>query len=351
MTIKRVILFLVTFIIIADNVVVSCQSRDRVVNLKGKWQFNIGDDMKWALPSFDAKGWDEIYAPSAWENQGFYGYDGYAWYRKWFYCPVNLQGKSLEMQLGNIDDVDEAYLNGKLIGGTGFFPPKYKTAYDAWRNYPIPASYLNYGGNNVIAIRVFDAEQAGGIVNGELGVYVINDQPVPELDLSGQWKFMTGDRKEWKKPDFDDDSWSSIYVPSYWEVQGYQDYDGIAWYRKNFTIPDYMKNKKLVLVLGKIDDLDETYLNGVQIGSTGNIFFDPTESPLNDYYQKLRGYYIPDGVLLQNKENVIAVRVYDCYINGGIYSGPVGLMTQEKYSAYWKSHKKKKSFWEWLIKN
>ena len=33
--------------------------------------------MDWSDKNYDDSGWDVIFAPSAWENEGFNGYDGY----------------------------------------------------------------------------------------------------------------------------------------------------------------------------------------------------------------------------------------------------------------------------------
>ncbi len=57
-----------------------------------------------------------------------------------------------------------------------------------------------------------------------------------------------------------------------WEMQGYDAYDGFAWYRQKVFIPSSMKKQKLsemgglVLYLGRIDDVDVTYLNGQVLG-------------------------------------------------------------------------------------
>src|SRR5690606_35378066 len=40
-------------------------SRDRVVNLRGKWRFSVGDDARWASPVFDDAKWSEVDAPDA----------------------------------------------------------------------------------------------------------------------------------------------------------------------------------------------------------------------------------------------------------------------------------------------
>ena len=56
----------------------------RTINLHKKWKFRIGDNLKWISPSYDDRSWESIKVPSTWENQGFHGYDGYAWYRLHF---------------------------------------------------------------------------------------------------------------------------------------------------------------------------------------------------------------------------------------------------------------------------
>ncbi len=332
-----------------------CQQNPQLLGLNGTWRFSIGDDMERAAPKFDDSQWDFINAPSAWEEQGYYGYDGYAWYRKEVYFQKAWRSVKLQLHMGFIDDVDEVYFNGHLIGKSGSFPPKYKTAYTVYRTYTIPSNYIVYGGNNVIAVRVFDAELSGGILRGDLGIYLAGYQAIPDLDLSGQWRFFLGDNPEWKEPSWDDKRWAFISVPSFWEKQGYDGYDGVAWYRKKFKLPENLANKTLVLMLGKIDDIDEVYLNGQLIGSTGHIKQNPKESELGEYYQKFRGYYIPKGLLKTKGENTLVVRVYDGFVDGGIYEGPVGIITSARYVEFWKSQPKpaqqnqNSGFWDWLF--
>lgn len=328
---------------------VNSQDNERkYVSLEGKWKFSIGDNNAWSQPGFNDSQWEEIKAPSPWEEQGFNGYDGYAWYRKHFFCPASLKGKMLYLHMGYIDDVDEVYINGRLVGFSGSFPPDYQTAYNSYRRYPLPEDLLKINGDNIVSVRVYDAQLSGGIVSGDLGIYASGFPVQPDFVLEGMWKFHLNDNIDWKNVNFKDKDWNQIVVPANWESQGYTDYDGYAWYRKTFSLPENLKNKTLVLLLGKIDDKDETYLNGKLIGHTGNI----NESETNEWdWQQFRGYFIPRELL--QKENVIAVRVYDGYLNGGIFEGPIGIMTPEKYSDYWKArrqqYKHQKNFWELLF--
>jgi len=312
------------------------------IDLEGNWRFSIGDDTAWASPDFDDKNWEKIKVPSPWEDQGFHGYNGYAWYRKTFEIPKELAGSNFVLNVGFIDDVDQTFINGKIVGMSGSFPPWFMTAYDAYREYYIPAEILKEG-KNIIAIRVYDAQLEGGIMKGAVGLSPTNydSKKITDLDLdvnlSGIWKFKTGDDNQWKEADVDDVSWREIFVPAFWEVQGYRNYDGFAWYRKSFILPEKFSGEKMVLMLGKIDDIDQTFVNGQLVGSVGNWNFnrEPLSFNQNDEWLTVRGYYIPDNLLRAGEENVISVRVFDGFVDGGIYQGPIGLITQKKYIQYW----------------
>jgi sialate O-acetylesterase len=96
--------------------------------LKGTWSFSIGINSDWISPGYNDSNWETIRVPSSWEDQGFNGYNGYAFYRKKISIPSEQKGRMLYLNMGYIDDVDEVYLNGHKIGSTGGFPPNYVTA-------------------------------------------------------------------------------------------------------------------------------------------------------------------------------------------------------------------------------
>ena len=137
--------------------------------------------------------------------------------------------------------------------------------------------------------------------------------------LNPDWKFKTGDDPAWSSEQFDDSNWQMIKAGALWEVQGYDIYDGFAWYRTTVIIPSSLKAKAqkyggLLLNLCRIDDTDETFFNGQSIGQTGK--FPP------DYegkYNILREYEIPLASIRWDQPNTIAVRVYDFSGGGGIY--------------------------------
>jgi len=317
----------------------------RVKNLSGTWKFSIGEREEWISAEYDDTDWESIQVPSPWENQGFYGYNGFGFYRKTFTISNEYRENGLYLILGYIDDVDETYLNGQKIGSTGTFPPIYATAYNAKRVYRIPKELINYNGLNILAVKVYDSYQAGGIVGGDIGIYV-NPFEIPvDLSLEGEWKFKLGDELGRKSVTYNDSQWDKILVPAKWEDKGYRDYDGYAWYRKSFYYKGTFSDETIVLVLGKIDDVDEVYVNGVKVGMTGDFVDRENQKlPTGEHYQALRGYYFSTKLLKSNQKNTIAVRVYDSGGDGGIYEGPVGLVSQTRYIEYWRKRKQLKGW-------
>jgi len=322
----------------------------KVVDLRGQWKFNLGDDMSWAEADYDDQDWENIFVPAPWEDEGFPGYDGYAWYRISIRIDKKYKDQTLYLRLWQIDDVDEVYVNGDFIGFSGAFPPDYTTAYASDRVYRIPVESLKFDEDNTIAVRVFDEHLEGGILRGRVGIYVKEGEIEPDIPLDGNWKFMIGDNPEWKEYDFGDWNWDNIMVPAPWETQGYKDYDGFAWYRTRVVIPDDFKNESLILLLGKIDDLDEVYFNGSLVGKTGRISESGFRSIDGDEWLAWRTYVLESDLINYNTENVIAVRVYDDWNHGGIYQGPVGIMTRDKFKK-WQSNtgEHRKGFFELLF--
>lgn len=126
--------------------------------------------------------------------------------------------------------------------------------------------------------------------------------------LQGQLPASASAAVPWKDAAFKDSEWPKMRLPGLWEDQAPGDVDGVIWFRTTFTLDAANAGKEAVLNLGPIDDNDETYVNGVKIGST------------RDYRTK-RVYTIPVRTLREGK-NVIAVRVEDTGGGGGFYGDP-----------------------------
>jgi hypothetical protein len=299
------------------------------ISLKGYWKFRIGDQEQWSSPNYDDSDWAQIRVPARWEDVGYQGYDGFAWYRTSVMIPVELKNDALVLQLGYIDDVDEVFVNGKRIGKSGTFPPHLITAYNALRKYQIPAELLNFGRQNVIAVRVYDSQLEGGIVSGEVKIFSDGSIPPFDINLAGEWLFNKGRQ-------YDPDHAESIHVPGAWENQGYYNYDGYAVYTRKVKVSAALANQRLVLVAGRIDDLDQLFINGQFVGQTGDYNAPYPETR----YRELRNYFIPPGVLKAGEENIVEIRVRDTGGEGGIIEGPIGIITQDRFRQYWKAKRK-----------
>jgi cephalosporin-C deacetylase-like acetyl esterase len=143
--------------------------------------------------------------------------------------------------------------------------------------------------------------------------------------LNFEWKFKTGDNSAWAWPEYDDSGWETIRAGTDWENQGYDTYDGFAWYRQKVIIPEDLRkpaadNGGLILKLANIDDSDVTYFNGQILGSTGGL---PPDYQTG--YGDPRVYTVPVDQILWGEKNTIAVRVYDGGGSGGIIGTPVSL--------------------------
>ncbi|HMN23097.1 MAG TPA: beta galactosidase jelly roll domain-containing protein, partial [Ignavibacteriaceae bacterium] len=260
-------------------------SEKLLIDLSGRWRFSLGDKMKWKEKSFNDNSWEKIMVPSSWENQGFHGYDGYAWYRTSFKLSKANETKDLYLILGYVDDVDQTFINGNLIGVSGGFPNNYRTAYNAFRKYYIPKEYLSKDGENVIAVRVYDDELDGGIISGNIGIYFVEPGFEPDINLSGIWDFKTDDDSSFIKNDKVDSNTVKLMVPAHWDIQGYEYYDGFAWYKKSFFLPKELAGESMILLLGKIDDIDQTFVNGILVGSTGLWNFKNVPTDFNSNFE------------------------------------------------------------------
>jgi hypothetical protein len=140
------------------------------------------------------------------------------------------------------------------------------------------------------------------------------------MKIDGSWHFSIGDQPTWAAVDFDHSDWHQLEAGETWESQGFEDYDGYAWYRKVVTLPAMEDEVDLVLKMGHIDDVDELFFNGKKIGGTGIM---PPHYQTG--YHDLRRYAIPANAVQWGATNTIAVRVYDGGGEGGLREGIRGI--------------------------
>ena len=122
-------------------------------------------------------------------------------------------------------------------------------------------------------------------------------------------------------PGFDDAGWTPVTLPHELEDlhPGGGEVDGVAWYRRRVRLPPELVGVPLTLGLGRIDDADTAYVDGVEVGRT------PQTDPKP--YEVDRRYPVPAGATADG-ELVVAVRVLDDFGGGG-FTGPAGRVRLE----------------------
>lgn len=119
-------------------------------------------------------------------------------------------------------------------------------------------------------------------------------------------KGMEGNLPLWTKKLDDSQHWVTMTVPGLWEEMGYEGVNGVAWYKKNFTLSAKELGDGATLRLSKVDDSDMVWVNGYKVGGIENA------------WTVVREYFI-EPQFLKEGENTITVRVQDNGGGGGIY--------------------------------
>ncbi|HEX6275436.1 MAG TPA: sialate O-acetylesterase [Polyangiaceae bacterium] len=128
-----------------------------------------------------------------------------------------------------------------------------------------------------------------------------------------------GEAWGYASPDFDDRAWRTLRVPGMWQRAGLA-FNGVVWFRRWFELPRALAGQELLLSLGRIDDFDHTYLNGVLIGSH--------PKGTDQACLVLRRYRVPAN-LLHEGTNLLAVRVFD-HVGEGGFVGPSSALYLER---------------------
>jgi len=141
----------------------------QVVTISRDWKFKTGDSLNWSASDYNDTQWDNLKAGLWWAHAG-YDYSGFAWYRKKIVISSELKPAVkktgyLKLSLGQIQDADQTFLNGKLIGETGSFSP-FEGKWGQPRNYFVRADEIEWDKENTIAVRVYGPNKNGGMHTG-----------------------------------------------------------------------------------------------------------------------------------------------------------------------------------------
>ena len=131
----------------------------------------------WAQPGFDDSNWKTLSLPCKVQKL-WPAVNGIYWFRKTVDIPDSWAGKELTLSLGPIDDFDETYWDGEMVG--------FGRLWNKAREYIVPARMVK-GGKAVICIRNTDDHGDGGLY-GDARLMYIEGPDGSRIRLDNDWK-------------------------------------------------------------------------------------------------------------------------------------------------------------------
>lgn len=172
------------------------------------------------------------------------------------------------------------------------------------------------------------------------------------MELDNHWKFQKGNPEHAFEMDFNDSAWETVSVPHDWAIYGPFDKDidkqsvaivqngekvasektgrtgalphiGTAWYRNTFSVPQFSRDKKIILLFEGAMSEPQVYLNGKKVGEWAYgysyFYFDVTEfikkgdnilavqltnKPFASRWYPGAGLYRKVSVIVKNQESI-----------------------------------------------
>ncbi len=127
-----------------------------------------------------------------------------------------------------------------------------------------------------------------------------------------------GYQERWFDTTVDTTAWKTMELPR-WMDGEIASYEGVVWFRREFDVPASLAACPLELSLGPVDDMDTTWVNGVQVG----------EMMGEGRYMLPRHYRLPAG-LVHAGRNTVTVRVLNLAYGGGLTGYATELLLQSR---------------------
>lgn len=138
----------------------------------------------WSAANPVTTNWPSLTVPGSLREQQVDFTNGIVWLHKTLNLSAQQAAQGGKLWLGAIVDGDEVYINGQLVGQTGYqYPP---------RIYPVKAGVLKAGENH-ITIRLTSYSSNPGFVKDKTYALQLGDE---KISLQGQWQYQVGMRGE-----------------------------------------------------------------------------------------------------------------------------------------------------------
>ena len=180
---KQIVLVLILFISFFSGYAQNGMERKQLFDYD--WKFFLGDAPEAKTNDFNDESWHKLDLPHDWSIEGKIhpknttggggGYfpSGIGWYRKTFQVPDSWRAKKTAVYFEGVYMNSEVFINGKSLG---VYPYGYSSfSYDL-------TPYLNFGKENIIAVRVDNSQQMNSRWYSGSGIYrhvwMITSDPV-----------------------------------------------------------------------------------------------------------------------------------------------------------------------------
>jgi phosphoserine phosphatase RsbU/P len=147
------------------------RGREPVISLDGNWRFHPGDSpssgssFAWAAPGFDDSDWALLASSKPWSEQGFPNMGGFGWYR--FTVSVPAGDKGTDLLLAPTVSSYEVYVDGKLVGRRGPFPPKTMPSSEFnFHQFPLTEGVWHPARSVKVALRMWHSPAWASYVGG-----------------------------------------------------------------------------------------------------------------------------------------------------------------------------------------
>jgi sialate O-acetylesterase len=184
---------------------------------------------------------------------------------------------------------------------------------------PIGAIHSSWGGSQIGAWMGDDAQRAAGRSSEADLLKLYDKDPAAANRMVAArwetwWRQKSGDaagHEPWH--DGAALAWKPVPKVAYYNAWGDPKLDqflGMLWYRNQMTLTPAQARQTATILLGPVDDADQTWINGKAIGGSSN--------------GEPRVYHVPAGTFVAGS-NVVTVSVANAYATGGM-PGPASAM-------------------------
>ncbi|MDD7887516.1 sialate O-acetylesterase [Flavivirga sp. 57AJ16] len=195
----------------------------------------------------------------------------------------------------------------------GFSAVAYFFGKNLYETYNIPIGLVNasWGGTNIEAwmdAKFFEhdpvrRELLKSMAGMDMEKAMMDYKKAHKVYSKTQDEQDLGIKEHWESIDTDYSNWEVFRLPSLWRNTDLKKTYGVVWVTKEFILKRRDLEGELILSLGRIDDEDVTYVNGIQVGASTKKDFD-------------RVYKVPSKILKEGV-NRITIKIKNLLDLGG----------------------------------